>query len=88
MGLKAVVCDVNETLFPLEAFRPRLAAAGLTQDNSLEVRVLSVGSCLITRSLPLKHVMIMQMNASGMLAIPCNDLPERGSRGTQYLADL
>lgn len=41
MGLKAVVCDVNETLFALEAFRPRLAAAGLTQDNSLEVRVLS-----------------------------------------------
>ena len=37
MAIKAIVCDVNETLFTIEAFRPRLKAAGLTQDKALEV---------------------------------------------------
>ena len=35
--LKAIVCDVNETLFSLEAFRPRLKEVGLGQSNALEV---------------------------------------------------
>ena len=37
MDIKAIVCDVNETLFTMEAFRPRLKAAGLSQENALEV---------------------------------------------------
>ncbi len=37
MGVKAIVCDVNQTLFSLDAFCPKLKAAGLTQDNALEV---------------------------------------------------
>ena len=37
---KAILCDVNETLFSLEAFRPKLKEAGLTQDNALEVPFL------------------------------------------------
>ena len=37
MMLKAIVCDVNETLFSLEAFRPRLREVGLGHSNALEV---------------------------------------------------